>query len=153
MDMQQAVSARAPAHLWAVGILALLWNAIGCYDYTMTRMRDVEYFEHMMPGTDANAVLAYIDSFPIWAQSGWALGVWGGLVGAALLLLRHRLAVWAFAVSLIGAVLGLGYQILNPGGPAAMHEGAGAVIPYVIIAIAAFLFWYSSSMARKGVIR
>ena len=34
--MQQAVSARAPAHLWIVGILSLLWNAFGCYDYLMT---------------------------------------------------------------------------------------------------------------------
>ena len=135
---------RTPAHLWIIGILALLWNGIGCYDYLMTRMRNTDYFESMMPGTDPNAILAYIDSFPMWAQAGWAFGVWGGLVGALLLLMRSRYAVWAFGLSLIGAILGLGYQIANPGGPAGMHEGAGAVMPYVIIGIAAFLllvFW------------
>jgi hypothetical protein len=107
----------------------------------------------MMPGTDPNEVLAYIDSFPVWAQSGWAFGVWGGLIGAILLLMRSRYAVWAFVLSLIGAVLGLGYQIANPGGPAAMHEGAGAVMPYIIIAIAAFLAWYSWNAQKKGVLR
>ena len=56
---------RTPVHLWIVGILALLWNGIGCYDYLMTRMRNTDYFESMMPGTDPNAILAYIDSFPV----------------------------------------------------------------------------------------
>ena len=142
-----------PVHLWIVGILALLWNAIGCYDYFMTRMRDTEYFERMMPGTDPNAVLAYIDSFPVWAQAGWAFGVWGGLAGALLLLARSRYSVWAFALSLVGAVLGLGYQIANPGGPAEMHEGVGGMIPWLIIAIAAFQLWYAWSMEKKGVLR
>ena len=143
----------APVHLWIVGILSLIWNAIGCYDYVMTRIRDTQYLEKMMPGTDPNAVLAYIDSFPIWAQSGWALGVWGGLVGAILLLVRSRYATWAFGLSFIGAVVGLGYQILNPGGPAEMHEGFGGVVPYIIIAIAAFQLWYSWSQEKNGVLR
>ena len=142
-----------PVHLWVVGILALLWNAIGCYDYLMTRARDADYIASMMPGTDPNAVFAYIDSFPLWAQAGWALGVWGGLAGAILLLIRSRYAVWAFALSLLGAVVGLGYQIANPGGPAGMHEGAGAVMPYVIILVAAFLIWYAWSLEKKAVLR
>jgi hypothetical protein len=151
--MATTAEGRTPVHLWIVGILALLWNAIGCYDYAMTRMRDTDYLAKMMPGTDPNAILSYIDSFPVWAQAGWALGVWGGLVGAILLLIRSRYSVWAFALSLIGAVLGLGYQIANPGGPAEMHEGIGGLIPYVIIAIAAFLLWYSWSQEKKGVLR
>jgi hypothetical protein len=151
--MATTAQGRTPVHLWIVGILALIWNGIGCYDYVMTRMRDTHNFESMMPGTDPNEVLAYIDSFPVWAQSGWAFGVWGGLIGAILLLMRSRYAVWAFVLSLIGAVLGLGYQIANPGGPAAMHEGAGAVMPYIIIAIAAFLAWYSWNAQKKGVLR
>lgn len=151
--MATAAEGRTPVHLWIIGILALLWNAIGCYDYVMTRMRDTDYFAKMMPGTDPNAVLAYIDSFPVWAQAGWALGVWGGLVGALLLLVRSRYAVWSFGLSLIGAILGLGYQIANPGGPAAMHEGAGVIMPYVIIGIALFLAWYSWSQEKKGVLR
>ena len=57
-------------------------------------------------------MLAWIDAFPIWAQFGWGLGVWGGLAGSVLLLLRSRWAVWAFGLSLLGAVLGLGYQIV-----------------------------------------
>jgi len=151
--MQEAVPARPPAHLWIVGILALLWNGFGCVDYLMTRMRNADYIAAMMPGTNPGEVFAYIDSFPAWAQFGWGLGVWFGLAGAILLLMRMRWATIAFALSLLGAVLGLGYQILNPGGPAAMHEGAGAVMPYVIIAFAAFLLWYALRQAKKGILR
>jgi hypothetical protein len=151
--MQEAVSARTPAHLWIVGALATLWNAFGSYDYLMTRMRDTEYLAGMMPGTDPNEVLAYIDTFPVWAQAGWALGVWGGLLGGVLLLLRSRWATVAFGVSLLGALLGLGHQIANPGGPAAMHEGVGGIIPYVIIAVCVALFVYARAMQKKRVLR
>jgi len=151
--MATAVERQTPLHLWIVGILALLWNAFGCYDYLMTRARDTEYLSGMMPGVDPNAVLAWIDAFPIWAQAGWALGVWGGLAGAVLLLMRSRFAVWAFAASLIGAVLGLGYQLSGapplPGAEGPMYD----VMPWVIIFIAAFLLWYSWSMEKKGVLR
>jgi hypothetical protein len=151
--MQQVVSARTPAHLWIVGILSLLWNCVGCYDYLMTRMRNTDYLAKMMPKVDPNAMLAWVDGFPIYAQIGWALGVWMGLLGSVLLLLRSRWAVWAFALSLIGAILGLGYQIiLAP--PLAGAEGFMFTgMPYVIIAIALALFLYARAQAAKGVLR
>jgi hypothetical protein len=143
----------APVHLWIVGVLALLWNGFGCYDYLMTRMRNTDYLASMMPDVDPNATLAWVDAFPIWAQFGWGLGVWGGLLGAVLLLLRSRWAMLAFGLSLIGAILGLGYQIVAapplPGAEGAMVE----IIPYVIILIAVALFLYATAMRRKGVLR
>lgn len=153
--MQDVVSARTPAHLWIVGILSLLWNAFGGYDYTMTRMRNTDYLAGMMPGVDPSAVLAWVDAFPIYAQFGWGLGVWAGLAGSVLLLMRSRYAVWAFALSLIGAVLGLGYQIFAaPPMPGAEALGAFAdIMPWVIILVAAALLYYAYSQAKKGVLR
>jgi hypothetical protein len=34
-----------------------------------------------------------------------------------------------------------------------MHDGPGAIMPYVIIGIAAFLAWYAWSQRTKGVLR
>jgi hypothetical protein len=151
--MQQAVSARAPAHLWIVGILSLLWNGFGAFDYTMTRMRNTDYLASAMPGVDPNATLAWIDAFPIYAQIGWALGVWLGLLGSVLLLLRSRWAVWSYGLSLVGAVLGLGYQVaLAP--PLAGAEGAMfTLMPCVIILVALGLFLYARAMEKKGLLR
>jgi hypothetical protein len=147
------VSARAPAHLWIVGILSLLWNGFGAFDYTMTRMRNTDYLASAMPGVDPNATLAWIDAFPIYAQIGWALGVWLGLLGSVLLLLRSRWAVWSYGLSLVGAVLGLGYQVaLAP--PLAGAEGAMfTLMPYVIILVALGLFLYARAMEKKGLLR
>ncbi len=142
-----------PVHLWIVGVLALLWNGFGAYDYLMTRMRNTDYLAGMMPGTDPNAILAWIDAFPIWAQLGWGLGVWGGLIGAILLLMRSRWAVWAFAVSLLGAVLGLGYQLLMAPPPPGVDGAMARVMPAVIVIVAGFLFWYSRDQEKKGVLR
>lgn len=145
--------AKRPVHLWIVGVLATVWNLFGCYDYFMTRTQGAAYIKSMMPDVDADAVMAYVNSFPIWAAAGWGLGVWGGLAGSILLLMRNRLAVPAFGLSLLGAVLGLGYQIIHPASIGAMHEGANAVMPYVIIAIAVALFLYARSQKSKGVLR
>ena len=150
---EDAVRARTPVHLWIVGVLALLWNAIGCVDYLLTRMRNTDYLASMMPTVDPNAMLAWVDGFPIWAQFGWGLGVWGGLAGAVLLLLRSRWAYWAFGLSFIGAILGLGYQIVAapplPGADDPMFE----VMPYVIILVAAALLLYARRQVAKGVLR
>ena len=152
--MATTAEGRTPAHLWIVATLATLLNAFGCYDYTMTRMRDTAYIAKSMPGVDPNVALAWVDSMPVYAQIGWGLGVWFGLLGSLLLFLRSRWAVWSLIVSLVGAILSLGYQIaLAPPMPgAAVESGMMKLVPYVIILIAAFLFWYSWSQEKKGVL-
>jgi hypothetical protein len=149
--MQQAVSARTPAHLWIVGILSLLWNAIGCADYLLTRMRNTDYLKSMMPDVDPQAMLAYVDGFPIWASIGWGLGVWLGLAGSLFLLMRSRHTVLAFGLSLIGAILGLGYQLANPMPGVTGFMATG--MPIVIIVIALALFLYARGIEKKGLLR
>jgi hypothetical protein len=151
--MQEAVSARTPAHLWIVAILSLLWSCFGAYDYVMTRMHNMDYLKSSMPGVDPQVALDWIDGMPLFAQFGWGLGVWSGLLGSLLLLLRSRFAVWAFAASMLGIVLGIGYQLVAapplPGASGAMYQ----VMPYVIIVVGVALLAYSQAMARKGALR
>ncbi len=109
--MQRTGTRRTPVHLWVVGLLGTLWNAFGAYDYLMTRARNTDYLAGMMPGVDPRDALAWIDAFPVWAQFGWGLGVWAGLLGTLLLLVRSRWAELALAASLVGIALGIGYQI------------------------------------------
>ena len=150
--MATSAQARTPIHVWIVGILSLLWGCFGGYDYTMTRMRNTDYIASAMPGVDPNAALAWVDAMPLYAQFGWGLGVWMGLAGAVLLLMRHRWAVWAYGLSFVGAVLGLGYQIaLAPPLPGADTPLMKAM-PYVIIAVALALLLYARAMEKKGVL-
>ena len=152
--MATTVRAGTPVHIWVVGALSFVWNCFGCYDYLMTRLRDTDYIASAMPGVDPNAVLAWVDAFPLYAQIGWGLGVWMGLAGSILLLMRHRWAVWAYGLSLIGAILGLGYQIALAPPLAGAHETAMMkAVPYIVILIAVALVLYARAMEKKGVLR
>lgn len=146
--MATTAEGQTPVHLWIVGILALLWNAFGCYDYLMTMTANEAWLSQFTAEQ-----VAYWESLPAWTDAFWALGVWGGLAGALLLLIRSRYAVWAFAASLLGIIVSFGYQYLATDMPQSMSEGTMAIIPLVIFAIGAFLLWYSLSMERKGVLR
>ena len=150
MDME---TTRTPIHLWIVGGIATLWNGFGCFDFFMTRTKGAAYIESMMPTIDGDAMMAYINSFPIWAAFGWGLGVWAGLVGSILLLVRHRWAVAVLGLSLIGAVVGIGYQLANPVGIVEVSQGVNGMMSYIIIAIALALFIYARAMQRNGVLR
>jgi hypothetical protein len=146
--MATTAQGRTPVHLWIVGILALLWSAMGCLDYWMTETANQTWLGKMPADT-----IAYMNSLPKWLTGMWALGVWGGLIGSILLLARSRYAVWLYGFSLIGAVVGLGYQMFMTQRPASMTGGAMAIMPWVIIAICAFLLWYAWNAEKKGVLR
>lgn len=151
--MATSAQGRTPVHLWIVGILSFVWSCFGAYDYVMTRTANIDYLASAMPGVDPNAALAWVNSMPLYAQVGWGLGVWLGLAGSILLLMRSRWAVWAFGVSFVGAVLSLGYQlVLAP--PLAGAEGTiYKVMPLVIIAVALALFLYARAQEKKGLLR
>ena len=150
--MANAVSERTPAHLWIVGGLATLWNAFGGYDYWMTRTENLEYLSQM--GGDPHEMLAWIDSFPIWAQFGWGLGVWMGVLGSLLLLFRSRWAMHAFGLSLIGMALSFGYQFSGASPmPAGVDPGMMTYMPLIIIVIGIALFAYARAMVKQGIIR
>jgi len=145
--MATTAQARTPVHLWVVGVLAFLWNCFGCVDYTMTNIKNPAWLANM-PADQ----LAYMATLPSWLTGFWAIGVWGGLVGAILLLVRSRYAVWAFGLSFVGAIVGLGYQLAMTTMPASMKQGMMVAVPYVIIVITAFLFWYAWNAEKKGLL-
>ena len=140
---------KTPWHLWLVGILSLLWNAGGAYDYIMSKTRNADYLAALTPEQQA-----FFDSFPLWVNITWALGVWGAVLGSVFLLLRSRFAVTAFAVSLLGAVLSAVRNFLVAGPSMAEVAGTFAIVFSLVILIVAFLLLvYARAMRRSGVLR
>ena len=144
MDITQ----KAPTQLWIVGGLATVWNAFGAFDYVMTQTRNAAYLAGF---TDPQRV--YFDSFPVWMEAAWAFGVWGGLLGSLLLLMRSRHAVTAFAVSLAGLAISTVYQYVLNAPPAEMMTGAMMAMNLVIWAVAIGLLVYAMRMKARGVLR
>ncbi len=89
-----------PWHLWVIGIVALVWSAMGAMDYVMTQTRNEAYMGEFTPEQ-----LSFFYGIPAWAVATWAIAVWGGVLGAILLLIRRRYAVWVFLASLIAMVI------------------------------------------------
>lgn len=146
--LPSAVPTRAPRHLYVVGVIALLWNAIGAFDYLMTQTRNATYMGAFSPEQ-----LEYFYNFPTWAVAAWALAVWGGVAGAVLLLLRRQLAVQVFLVSLAAMIMTTVYSYLLSNGME-LFGGPGAhAFNALIFAVAVGLFIYSLRMKGQGVLR
>ena len=146
-----SMTTRTPWHLWVVGVLSLLWNGFGGYDFIMTTTQGEAYFR--ASGMD-QGMIDYFNAMPAWMYVPWALGVWGAVLGSILLLMRSRYAVWAFALSLIGAVVSLVYgQFMDPMPELPPAMAVMKYMPYVITVIAAVLAWYAWTMGKKGVLR
>ncbi len=137
---------RTPVHVWIVGILSLLWNLMGAFDYLATELK-LEFYMSRFP----EAQLAYFYNYPAWAVSGWALGVWGAVAGSIGLLLRHKWSVWAFAVSLVGMLISSIYMLGMSNGAEIMGTGA-VTFSAVIWLVAILLFVYSRRQTAAGVL-
>lgn len=135
---------KAPWHLWAVGIVTLLWNAIGIMSYMMTRLDMLDQLG-MTPDQ-----IAFFDTFPAWANALWALGVWGAFFGSILLLARSRWAIASLTVSVVGLAGTTVFQHLMIDLPESMSNPA---IDITIWVITLFMLWYASRMRGQGVLR
>lgn len=139
---------RTPWHLWVVGVVAVLWNGFGCFDYVMTQTNRDQWFAQMGM---TEIQLAYFNAMPAWTHAAWAIGVWGGLIGGLLLLVRRKWAFQAFALSFLGWLAGAIYAFALSDGMAAM--GPMWPMQIVIGGACVFFVWYAWMMSNKGVLR
>lgn len=138
---------RTPAHFWIVGVLALLWNTMGAWDYVATQFKIQAYMSHFTAQQ-----LDYFNSFPAWAVAGWAFGVWGAFVGSIALLLRKRCALWCFLVSIAGLVVTTLYNFGMSNGAEIMGAG-GVIFSIVIWIVAVLLAVYAWRQRENGVLQ
>ncbi len=135
-----------PKHLWIIGVVTLLWNLMGAYDYLMTQTQNAGYMARF-----DQAQLDYFYGFPVWFEFFWALAVWGGVLGSILLLLRKRAAVGVFAVSFVSMLVTTVYSFGLSNGREVMGV-AGFVFTMVIFLVGLGLVLYSRSMRGRGVL-
>ncbi|HET7201766.1 MAG TPA: hypothetical protein VFI92_00210 [Steroidobacteraceae bacterium] len=140
-------TARSDWKRWAVGIVALLWNAMGAFDYLMTQTKNADYMANFTPEQ-----LEYFYGFPAWMVAAWALAVWGGVLGAVLLLMRKRLAEHVFLVSFLAMVLTTFYSYVLSNGME-LFGGAGShVFSALIFVVALGLYLYARHLRKRGVL-
>lgn len=142
-------ASKTPWHLWVVGILSLLWNAMGALDFTMTQMKPDVWLKAYTPDQ-----VAYIQGFPLWSLVAWGVGTWGSFLGSVMLLARKGLAFHFFAASLVGALFTTLYSFGLSDGLKIMGGGVGMIaFNAVILLITVLLLVYARNMRKRGVLR
>jgi len=140
---------KTPWHLWLVGVIALLFNAIGVFDFVMAMTQGAAY---MAKAGMTPEQIAHYQQMPGWMTAVWAVGVWGALLGSVLLLLRKRWAAPVFAISLAAFALSLLYTyVLTEGGR--IMGSQNAIASTVIAVLLIFFTVYSGRMGQRGVLR
>ena len=137
---------KAPWHLYAVGLLALLWNGYGASQWYMQVTRVTSYYANL-----TLEQVQYIQAQPVWVEVLFGVGVWTGVLGS-LMLLRRKLAFNAFVASLIAVLVNTVYvQVMTNG-----REVMGVATLYAAIAVivvAAACAAYAHFARKRGIIR
>jgi hypothetical protein len=136
-----------PWHLWLVGMVGGLWSLIGVMSFMLTEMK-VEAVMSQYPPEQRQ----YFESFPWWAVAFWAIGVFGGVVGCLLLLLKNRLAFHVLVASVIGAIVSNLGGLFLLGGMKVMGGASALGFASFIIVFGAFLAYYARAMGKKGLL-
>ena len=134
-----------PKWFWICAGLGLAWNMFGVVQFLGTALASQEGL--MMSGmTEAQARLYF--GLPVWMTIAFAIGVFGGLLGSALLMLRRKQSVLVFAVSLAG------YIVLYIGditeGVFAIMGSSQVIILTCVVLIAAGLLWLARKFERQS---
>lgn len=132
---------------WIVSGIALLWNLLGVMAYIAQVTLSPEALQ-ALPENERTL----IEATPAWATGAFAIAVWGGTLGAILLLLRRTFATPILIISLIGVVVQMihaffisnSIEVYGPGGMA---------MPAMVMIFAIFLIWFSRKAAASGWMR
>ena len=129
---------REPTRLfWVISSMALVWNLMGVFNYlTQAFMTDA-----VLASLPKDQQLMYQD-VPAWVTAAFAIAVFSGTLGAVFLLLKKKIASTFFILSFIGIFTQMSYGLLldektDNYGP------LGLLMPLMIIAVGAYLIWYS----------
>jgi hypothetical protein len=130
---------------WIIAVLALLWNIVGVLFWLMEHFFMTEEMKAAYPPEE----LELINSAPSWGIYVYAIAVFGGLLASVLLLMRKKMAVGIFGISLLAILIQMGYWIFGMDAVGVMGPSS-LIMPLIVIAIAIFEYFYSKGAARNG---
>ncbi|MCH7493839.1 hypothetical protein IIA16_03915 [bacterium] len=148
MQTTDATNPEMARHLKTVGVLALLWNGMGAFDFVMTQTRFEAYMRQF-----SQEQLAFYYGIEAWAVATWAVAVWGGVLGAALLLARRRFAAPVLLVSWFAMVATSIENYLFSNGLEVVGDPFSLAFAGAIFLVALALAIYARAMVRQGVLR
>ena len=130
---------------WIIAVAALIWNGMGVMRYLM-QAYNTESFRTQF----TEVQLVAIDGNPAWLTGVFAIAVFSGLLGCIAMLIRKKLAVLLFGLSLLTVLVQMIYMWLATDSIEVFGKVNGIVMPLIVIVIAIFLYFYNKGAAQKG---
>ncbi len=137
---------KTPWHLWAAGVIGILWYLNGGYDFSSTILREPSYTAYFSQETHD-----FYDAMPWWAITAWGAAEVFGIAGGILLLLKSRFAMHAFVAATISIFINLIYNFVLADAGKALGPTAIYFEAFVITSTILFLV-YAYWMRTRGVI-
>ncbi len=97
--------------------------------------------------------IAYFLSFPLWVNVACACGVFGGLFGALLLILRKKLALVSYIISLAGLLASNIFHLTSAQSIDLVGGVGGIIFTGFLVLIALFQILYCRCMKDSGVLK
>ncbi|MCS5642557.1 MAG: hypothetical protein NZ807_04750 [Dehalococcoidia bacterium] len=144
---EQKTTTPVPRWYWAIGVIALIWNLMGCDVLLM----ELFYQEEMM--------VDFTDEQKEWSRSFgasvyvlWGISVFAGIAGCINLLRRKKVARVFLDLSFVSIFIQMGYTMVIAGGLKVMGP-TGAIMPLIIVLIAVGLIWFVRFAGRSEWLR
>ena len=134
---------------WIIAVIALIWNIMGVFAYLGQTLLLTDELKAALPTEQ----IELINSSPSWLNIVFAIGVFSGLLGCIMLLIRRKLAVPLFAISLLMVLLQNFYGWFATNAAEVYGSLQGYIMPLIVIIISIFLYFYSKGAAQKGWLR
>lgn len=132
--------------LMIIGILGLLWNLIGVFFWMAENFMMTDEVKAALPPER----LELMESAPSWGVIVYGIATIGGVLACIMLLMRKKLAVVLFLISLLCIVIQMGYGMFFMKWGDVLGPVDAYVMPFIVIIIGVFLYMYSKKAAAKG---
>ena len=143
--MNAPLAMKPPGWFWAVGALALLWNLFGLAMFYLSVTMTPEQLAQL-PAAQREVT----EGYPTWLWALYGVAVVTGTLGSLLLLLRRRLALPVFWLSLAAVVVLFAYSLF-PGRMLELMGPAQALpMPVTVTVVALLRVWFSRRAIARG---
>ncbi len=135
---------KPPTSFWVIAIIALLWNLMGVFQFFSATIL-LESVVAALPQEQADLYTG----MPTWYLVVFGIAVFSGLLACITMLLRKKITIMLFGISLLTVLVSQGYWLFGTEIMSLLGMTA-AVMPLIVIAISIFLYFYNKGAARNG---
>lgn len=146
--MSEINAMKPPIWYWVLAVIFVLWNLMGVANYLMSVTATPESLSAQ--GMDPVQIEFMLNIPPLYAAV-FALAVWTGLAASILFILRMRLAVPAFLLSLLFVLLSFAFDFM--GGTFDVLGTPYLVIMIFVVVAAVFEYFSSRTIRGRGFLR